>query len=165
MRIAASVFVTLFLLSLCAFLAGPAFELPAVGPRGGVAAGAAPQFVVVAVAVLAVVSLVGDLLDARRGRAAGSDADAQAGSGDVAESREVLVIGGAVLALLAGYVALWRVIGFPVASALFMMALSVVVAPRSARTPRGLAIMAVVAALFSVFVWLAFTRLLGVPLR
>lgn len=163
MRIAASVVVTLFLLGLCAFLAGPAFDLPLVGPRGGIAAGAAPQFVVLAVAVLALCSLGGDLLAHRRSSA--ETAPAEEGAGYAADGREVLLIGGAVLALLAGYVALWRYVGFPIASAVFMMALSFVVAPKSARTPRGVVIMALVAGLFSVFIWLAFTRLLGVPLR
>lgn len=164
MRIAASVFVTIFLLCLCAVLAGPAFDLPAFDHRGNLAAGAAPRFVLIAVAGFSLASLAGDLLALRKNRP-GGDGAPEDGAGYSADGREVLLIGGAVLGLLTLYVALWRFIGFPAASALFMLATSVVISPKSARTPVGFAIMAATAVIFSILVWLAFTRLLGVPLR
>ena len=167
MRLAASAVVTLFLLGLGAILAGPAFSLAALGRGGGLGAGALPQVVVVVVMVLACASLVSDLLEARRSPSPtraelGPDLD---GVDAGPPTATILLVGGGMLGLLIAYVALWRMVGFPIASVLFMAAASLLVAPREARRPAGLVLIAIVSAAFCIAVWLAFTQLLAVPLR
>lgn len=160
MRFAASLFMTVFLIGLCAVLAGPAFELQTFGHSGQIAAGALPQAVVIATIILAALSLAQDVLALARGR---SLADAEGGID--APAAQLLGLGLGVLALLATYVVLWRYIGFPAASTAFMAATARALAPREARGLRGLAIIAVASVLFCVGVWLAFVHLLAVPLR
>ena len=164
MRFAASLFMTAFLIGLCAVLAGPAFDLQTFGRTGQIAAGALPQAVVVATIVLAALSMGEDVLAlARRGPKGAAPPELEGGID--APAGRVLGLGLGILALLTGYVVLWRYIGFPAASTVFMAAAATVLAPKEARGPRGLAIIAVTSVLFCVGVWLAFVHLLAVPLR
>lgn len=156
MQRAAIAFVTLFLIGLCIFLAGPAFELRAFGRTGNIDAGALPQVVIISVATLAILAFCSDMLDSFRGRTA---------EASTAGGTTVLLVGGAVLLLLAGFLGLWPRVGFPVAAAVFMMLTSALIAPPEARSFRGYAIMIGVSFAFCVTVWLAFTHILGVPLR
>ncbi|WP_209427950.1 tripartite tricarboxylate transporter TctB family protein [Pararhodobacter sp. SW119] len=156
MQRAASAFVTLFLMGLCILLAGPAFEMRAFGRSGSIDAGALPQAVVVVVAVLAILAFSSDAFDHFRGRAEG---------GSSTRGMTVLLIGGAVLLLLAGFLALWSRLAFPIAAAAFMTSTSLLIAPPETRNLRGYTTIVVVSVAFSLGVWLAFTYLLGVPLR
>ena len=99
MQSAASAAITLFLLGLCALLAGPAFDLPAFGRQGQLGPGALPRFVIIGTALFALASLAADLLP-RKSRAAVLPTV----SGAEASSSRILTIGGAVLALLGAYV-------------------------------------------------------------
>ena len=162
MRFAASLFMTAFLVGLAAFLAGPAFSLQTFGRSGQIAAGALPQAVVVATIVLALLSFAGDALTLARHGSAGL----AAGEGGIdAPAARVLGLGLGILVLLGGYVVLWRYIGFPAASTVFMAVAATVLAPPEARGVRGLAIIGLTSVLFCVGVWLAFVHLLAVPLR
>lgn len=160
LHLVASLGVSAFLLGLSVILAGPAFELTGLGPRGGLHAGALPQFVVVVVAVLAVISAVSDL---RRWWVTRSDASQQ--EEPFASPDQVLKVGGGVLALLALYVFAWRPLPFPLITMVFVALVSLIVAPPAARAPKGLAIIGLTSVLFSLGVWLVFTYVLKVPLR
>lgn len=164
MRFAASLFMTVFLTGLAVVLAGPAFDLQTFGRTGQIAAGALPQAVVVATIVLAALSLGEDVLARLRGGTAGGEPEAEDGL-DSAPAIQVLGLGLGILALLAGYVFLWRHVGFPAASSVFMAAAAALLAPKGARGVKGFAIIAITAVLFCVGVWLAFVHLLAVPLR
>lgn len=160
MQFVTSFLVTIFLVVFAGFLAGPAFTLPAYDAQGGVAAGALPQFVVVAVVILAIGSFVADLR--RRVR---SEGEAEAEVHFDASPTRVVTIGFAVLALLAVFLVAWPRLSFPVAASIFMAALSLLLLPAEQRTVRG-ALVAVVASIaFCIGVWLAFVHLLAVPLR
>jgi hypothetical protein len=156
MQRTASAFVTLFLVGLCIFLAGPAFELRAFGRTGNIDAGALPQAVVIVVAGLAILAFASDMFDMYRGRAQ---------DGGSTRGMTILLIGGAVLLLLAGFLMLWPRFGFMVAAASFMALTSALIAPPERRNLRGYAVIIFVSLAFCVAVWLAFTNLLGVPLR
>lgn len=160
MQFVASFLVTTFLVVFAGFLAGSAFNLPTYDARGGIAAGALPQFVVVAVIVLAIGSFVADLL--RRVRY-GGEADAEVHF-DASPTR-VLTIGFAVLALLAVFLFAWPRLSFPVAASVFMTSLSLLLLPREQRTVRGVVFAVVTSIVFCIGVWLAFVHLLAVPLR
>ena len=58
----ASLATSLFLIGLTLVLAGPAFDFEAFEARGGLGAGALVQFVVMAVILLSVLSIIGDSL-------------------------------------------------------------------------------------------------------
>lgn len=161
LRLAASTLTTLALLTLCAILAEPAFELTASNGRGSIGAGGLPQFVVVAVAVLAPLILIQDVLGFRSsGRITGAPAIE---AGRDASARRTAVLGATVLVLLAGYAFAWRLTGFLPASIAFMSILCIVLAPE--RTPRGSTIAILFSALFCVGVWALFVHVLAVPLR
>lgn len=160
LHLAASAVVTVFLLALVAILAGPAFELAGFGDGRGLQAGTLPQFVVVAVAVLSILSLLGDLLKwhlERRGEIDPGEAVASAG--------DAFVLGGGVLVLLAAYVFAWRPLPFPVVTIAFMSLVTLLIAPPAERRGRGLIRIALISVIFSGAVWLVFTHLLKVPLR
>lgn len=164
LRLAASAAVSVLLLALCSVLAGPAFEMPALGSRGGLGAGALPQFVVVSTALLAVVIFIQDFFAwKRRGDIDGAPEEAAKDSS--ADARRVVGIGTAVLVLLAVYVFVWRWIGFLPASIGFMAVLCMVLAPGASRTARGMVIAAVTSILFCTGVWALFVYVLMVPLR
>lgn len=163
LRLGASVIVLVGLLGLCALLAGPAFELPAAAYGSGLGAGAFPQFVVVAVAVLACLLLVQDLRQWRRPAAPG----AQQPDGDEFSGGpgRVLLLGSGVFLLLAAFVFAWPWLGFlPVAIA-FMAVLALLLAPRSARSARSVAITLLTSVLFCSGLWALFVHVLAVPLR
>lgn len=155
----ASLVVSFFLIGLSALLAGPAFELENFGPRGGLQAGTLPQFVVVVVIVLAALSAAGDFWNWRASRRNRHEGEA------IAPVRQVVLVGGGVLALLAAYVFAWRPLPFPLITIVFVMLVSAIIAPPGARGPRGLSIIGLFSLLFSVAVWLIFTYALKVPLR
>ena len=159
LRLAASAVVTVLLLALCAILVGPAFELPASAPQNGIGAGGLPQFTVIAVAILAPVMFVQDLLRFRR-TAAGVPADE--GSG---EARRVVILGTTVLVLLAGFVFLWQLVSFLPAATLFTLTLCCILMPAEVRSVRGYAVAAIFSLLFCTGVWALFVHLLAVPLR
>lgn len=161
-QLAASAFVALFLVGLAVFLAPAAFELQAMGSRGGLGAGALPQFAVVVVPLLAVASLVADVLIYRRTR--GFAADAAAGPA-APSSRRVLGLGTTVLAMLVMLAGVWRFAGFPIASVAFMAVLATILMPASSRTPRGYAILAATTLFFCLGTWAFFVHVLMVPLR
>ncbi|WP_274424733.1 tripartite tricarboxylate transporter TctB family protein [Chelativorans sp. YIM 93263] len=156
----ASLAVSLFLIGLSALLAGPAFDLVSIGPRGGLQAGALPQFVVVMVVMLAVLSVVSDFRRWRASRHGGVESEEA-----FAPGRQVALVGGGVMMLLAAYVFAWRPLPFPLTTAVFVTLVSLVIAPRGARTRRGMFTIVLTSVLFSIGVWLVFTYLLKVPLR
>lgn len=160
LHLIASLAVSLFLVGLSALLAAPAFELVGIGPRGRLQAGALPQFVVVVVALLAVLSAAGDFRKWRASRHGGVDPEEA-----FAPARQVVLVGGGVMFLLAAYVFAWRPLPFPLTTAVFVVLVSWIIAPRSARTWRGMFTIVVTSVLFSIGVWLVFTYLLKVPLR
>lgn len=160
LHLVASLLVSAFLVALAVILAEPAFELVSVGPRGGLQAGALPQFVVVLVAVLAVLSAAGDYVrwrEARNGDGVQEEA--------FASPRRVILVGGGVLILLAAYVFAWRPLPFPLITVVFVALVSWTIAPPAARTRKGYLVITLTSVLFSVGVWLVFTHLLKVPLR
>lgn len=160
MQFLASLLVTVFLVAFAAFLAVPAFDLPAYDARGSIAAGALPQFVVVAVALLAMASFANDL---RLRLTKRSEADAEVRFD--APAPRVATIGFAVLALLAAFLLAWPPIAFPIAASAFMGALSLLLLPSEQRTVRGVLLSLSVSVAFCVGVWLTFVHLLAVPLR
>lgn len=162
-RFWASILSTILLLGLCALLAGPSFELPAGGPRMGIGAGALPQFVVVATAILAVITLLGDIAAWRRPPAspiAGETRDAED-----TDPRRVVILGGFVLVLLAAYIGAWPYLGFIPPTIGFIAALSLVLLPRAEWTAMRMASIALMAILFTLGVWALFVHVLMVPLR
>ena len=160
LHFAASVAISLFLLALVAILAGPAFELAGFGDERGLQAGTLPQFVVVVVAVLALLSLLGDLLMWRRSRHGKIDPGEP-----VTSVRDALVLGGGVLFLLAAYVFAWRPLPFPVVTTAFVVLVTLLIAPAAERRGRGLIRIGLASVIFSIGVWLVFTNVLQVPLR
>jgi hypothetical protein len=160
LRLAASAAVTVLLLALCAVLAEPAFDLPAVNTRGGIGAGGLPQFTVVAGAVLVPVMFVHDLILFRR--TSGAAAAKAEGS---AKARRMIVLGAVIFVLLAAYVFAWRLLSFLPASILFTAVLCAILLPKAARTRRAYAIAAVFSILFCTGVWALFVHVLAVPLR
>ncbi|SFE93098.1 tripartite tricarboxylate transporter TctB family protein [Roseivivax sediminis] len=160
LNLCSSIMTCLFLIGLSVVLAGPAFDLPGLGPRGGLQAGTLPQFVVVMVALLATLSLVSDLLKWRRGRQPGAEIEPE-----VAPLRQVVFVGGGIMALLAVYVFAWRPLPFPLISFVFFTIVSAILAPPAARNPRGYGVIALTGLLFSICVWALFTSVLKVPLR
>ncbi|WP_029008217.1 tripartite tricarboxylate transporter TctB family protein [Azospirillum halopraeferens] len=167
-RLAAGAAVTMLLLVLCAVLAGPSFGMRALGPQGELGSGALPQFIVVSVAVLAVVVFIQQVIAHRRRGGGASPAAALPSDGDVApdaDPRRVLTVGPAVLAMLAGYAYAWTEVGFLPASIVFLVLLSLFLMPAPQRTGRGIAVAAATAVLFCLGVWALFVHVLGVPLR
>lgn len=160
LHFAASALVSLFLLALVAVLAGPAFELPGFGDGRGLQAGTLPQFTVVVVAVLVILSLLGDFLVWRRGRRGEIDPGRP-----VATAHDALILGGGVLLLLAGYVFAWRPLAFPVVTTAFVGLVTLLIAPARERRGRGLIRIGLMSILFSIGVWLVFVHILKVPLR
>ncbi len=160
LNLAASIAVSVFLIGLSLFLTGPAFDLPGLGPKGGLQAGTLPQFVVVTVIVLASLSAINDILRWRVGRRTG-----RATEPAIAPVRQVLLVGGGILVLLATYVFAWRPLPFPLITFVFFTSVSAILAPPSVRTFRGYAVIALTGLLFSIGVWLLFTFVLKVPLR
>ena len=156
MQRAAIAFVALFLVCLSVVLAGPAFELRTLGRTGIIDAGALPQAVVITVGVLAVFVFATDMIDHARGREP---------AGGVEGGGMVVMLGGGVLLLLAAFLVLWPHLGFPIAASAFMAATSALLAPPESRTPWGYTAIGVVSVAFCFGVWLAFTNVLGVPLR
>ncbi|WBU64797.1 tripartite tricarboxylate transporter TctB family protein [Paracoccus aerodenitrificans] len=156
----ASVVTCLFLIGLSLVLAGPAFELPGLGPKGGLQSGTLPQFVVVTVAALSVLSLASDILKWRRGMKPGVEIEPE-----VAPLRQVLVVGGGIMVLLAVYVFAWRPLPFPLISFVFFALVGAILAPPAARSTKGYGVIALTGIVFSVAVWLLFTYVLKVPLR
>lgn len=155
-----SLIVSVFLLGLCALLAGAAFELETYGPKGGPQAGWLPQLVVISVVILSALSFSGDGLRKLRGtRSREEEPEAEI------PARSLIVIGGSVILMLGAYVFLWRQLPFPVITAGFFLLVSLVLAPASARNLKGYAIIALTSLLFSIGVWLVFTYALKVPLR
>lgn len=150
----------LFLIALTLVLAGPAFDLEAFGSRGGLGAGALPQFVVMAVIVLSCLSIIGDTrkwyLTRKMGRDPGEP---------IAPTRHVVLVGGGVLLLLAAYVFAWRPLPFPLITIVFVALVSALIGPAHLRSKKGLLTIGLTAVLFSVGVWLVFTYALKVPLR
>lgn len=165
LRIAASVFVTLFLVAVCLALMPSAFALPRLGPSGSLGAGALPQFAVIAVPLLSLIVLASEIGSYRKGGL--KQPVARDGEAEVADAdpRRVLVIGSLVLVLLAAYATGWRLIGFPLASLGFMGAMGFVIAPPESRTLRGIAILAVTTLVFCLGTWAFFVHVLTVPLR
>lgn len=156
LNLCASIVTCLFLIGLSVVLAGSAFDLPGLGPNGGLQAGTLPQFVVVMVALLATLSLVADILKWRRGGEPGAE---------VAPLRQVILVGGGIMALLAVYVFAWRPLPFPLISFVFFTIVSVILAPPAARGLKGYGVIALTGLLFSIGIWLLFTYVLKVPLR
>lgn len=160
-RLAASAAVTLILLGLAALLWAPAFALPASGRVNGIGPGALPQFSVVAIAALSAVIFVRDLLAMRRsGQISGASSFA-----DGARPAKLVVMSLATLIALAAYLALWVEIGFPAASVLFLVALSLLLLPRERWSKRTLASVVAVSTGFGLGVWALFVYILQVPLR
>jgi hypothetical protein len=163
LRLAASALATALLLVLCAILAAPAFELTAVNNRGGIGAGGLPQFVVVAVAILAPLAFLQDVLRFRRSGHITGGFDAA--DGDAAEARRTALLGSTVLVLLAAYTFTWRFAGFLPASIAFMSVLCLILLPAPQRRFKKAAFSVAFSAAFCVGVWALFVHLLGVPLR
>ncbi|GAB4394540.1 MAG: hypothetical protein Tsb0032_20640 [Kiloniellaceae bacterium] len=163
LRLAASALATALLLVLCAILAEPAFELTAVNRRGGIGAGGLPQLVVIAVAVLAPLSFLQDVLRFRRSGHITGGFDAA--DGDAAEARRTALLGSTVLVLLAAYAFAWRLTGFLPASIAFMSVLCLILLPAPARSLKRSLLSVAFSAAFCVGVWALFVHLLGVPLR
>lgn len=156
----ASLATSLFLIGLTLVLAGPAFDLEAFGARGGLGAGALLQFVVMAVILLSVLSIIGDSLKWYSARKAGRDPGEP-----IAPPRHVVLVGGGVLLLLAAYVFAWRPLPFPLITVVFVALVSGLIGPTYLRSKKGLLTIGLMAVLFSVGVWLVFTYALKVPLR
>ena len=156
----ASLVVTAFLIGLSALLAGPAFELNSFGPNGGLQAGTLPQFVVITVVLLATLSALNDFrkwhLSLREGLDPGEA---------LAPTRQIVLVGGGVMFLLAAYVFAWRPLPFPLITIVFVAIVSWIIAPAAARTSRGMVTIGITSVLFSIGVWLVFTYALKVPLR
>lgn len=155
-----SLIVSLFLLGLCIFLAGPAFELQTYGPKGGPQAGWLPQVVVVSVIILSILSFGGDGLRKLSEHRSGEEKP----EAEI-PARNLILIGGGVTLILAAYVFLWRALPFPVITIGFFLLVSLLLAPASARTVRGYVMIAITSVLFSIGVWLIFTYALKVSLR
>lgn len=160
LNLVASIAVSVFLVGLCLVLAGPAFDLSSFGPNGGLQSGTLPQFVVIAVTVLAVISAVSDIVKWRAGRRSG-----EVPVNTVAPVRQVVLIGGGVMAMLAAFVFTWRPLPFPLIAFVFFTVVGVILAPPPSRTLRGYGAIALTGLLFSGGVWLLFTSVLNVPLR
>lgn len=160
LKICASILSCLFLIGLSLILAGPAFDLPGLGPNGGLQAGTLPQFVVVMVVILATLSLVADILKWRRGRPPGTEPEPED-----APLRQVILVGGGVMALLAVYVFAWRPLPFPLITFVFFTIVSAILTPPASRSLKGYGVIALTGLLFSLGVWLLFTNVLKVPLR
>tara|TARA_R100000789_G_scaffold14655_3_gene18066 strand:+ start:4124 stop:4639 length:516 start_codon:yes stop_codon:yes gene_type:complete len=160
LNLVASIATSVLLIGLSLFLAGPAFELPGLGPKGGLQAGTLPQFVVVVVIVLAVLSVINDVIKWRADRRWGHMPEQP-----FAPVRQVVTVGGSVLVLLAAYVFAWGPVPFPLISFVFFTFVGAILAPPAERTPRGYSKIALTGLLFSIGVWLIFTFVLNVPLR
>lgn len=159
LRLAASAVVSVLLLGLCAVLVEPAFALPASAPQNGIGAGGLPQFTVIAVAILAPVMFVQDLLRYRR---AAAEAPTDEGTG---EARRIVVLGTTVLVLLAAFVFLWQLLSFLPAAILFTATLCCILMPAEVRSVRGYVVAGIFSVLFCTGVWALFVHLLAVPLR
>jgi hypothetical protein len=160
-RFAASAAMTLIVLGFAALLWGPSFEMPALGAETGIGRGALPQFCVVAASVLVVIGFVRDVLSMRRqGAIAGP-----LGMSAAVEPRRVVIIGFSALALLAGYVAAWAFIGFPLASIAFLLVASLMLLPRERWDLRSLSAVVATGVLFGLGIWALFVYVLQVPLR
>lgn len=164
LRFGASVTVLVGLLGLCALLASPAFDLPAEARGSGLGAGAFPQFVVVAVAILSCLILVQDLLQWRQ---PAPDRGAPDPEGDdfSSDPGRVLRLGTGVFLLLAAFIFAWPWLGFLPVAITFMAALALLLSPAAARTGRGVAITLVTSVLFCTGLWALFVHVLAVPLR
>jgi hypothetical protein len=161
LRLAASAAVTLILLGLVTVLWGPAFALPASGRVSGIGPGALPQFSVLAIAGLAVVIFVRDLIHMRKtGGISGASS-----FGDGAEPLRVVFMSVATMLALGAYVTLWSFIGFPAASVIFLTFLSALLLPREQWSVRSLATLCAVSVGFGIGVWALFVYVLQVPLR
>lgn len=160
MQFVASGAATIFLVSFCVYLSGPAFDLPTYTRQGTIAAGALPQFTVVTVGLLAVMSFGADLFQKLRNRET-PEADVNFS----ANPRTVVLVGFSVLVLLSAFLFVWQTVNFPVAAMLFMASMSALITPQEYRTAKGYAVMAGTSLFFCGSVWLAFVHLLVVPLR
>ncbi|ASP21247.1 tripartite tricarboxylate transporter TctB family protein [Antarctobacter heliothermus] len=160
LNLVASIATSALLVGLSLFLAGPAFDLPGLGPKGGLRAGTLPQFVVVVVIALAVLSVINDVVKWRADRRPGHMPEQP-----FAPVRQVVAVGGSVLVLLAAYVFAWGPLPFPLISFVFFTAVGAILSPPTERTLRGYSKIALTGLLFSTGVWLIFTFVLNVPLR
>lgn len=115
-------------------------------------AGAFPKMVLGVLAMVSAFGLIGGL---RRLRAARAGAAAAPGGAVLARFRTVAV----VLASFVVYVAVLRWIGFSLATFVFLLALQLVLGPKR---PRSIAIMAVIAVVFSVGIDLLFAEVFNV---
>ena len=150
--------VALVLLSLCAILFQPAFELPAIDSRGIISAGAIPRFVILIIVILSLTMFVQDMATWVRVRCSDSDKDA-------ATPRQALVIGAPTLIILTAYIFSWRQLNFLFTTIIFFIILSSLLAGRRTLTRRGLTVLCVTATLFCTGVWALFVHVLKVPLR
>lgn len=160
-RFGASFLALAILLGMCVFLYGPARELPLLNVQGSIGPGALPVGVVIGVAVLSVLVAITEIRKLVRG-----DTDSALTEASLTVSaRSFVWRSAAVIAMLAGYAALWRMTHFVPASIAFFAVLSLFLLEPEQRKFRTIAGTLIVAVIFAPAIWFAFERLLGVPLR
>lgn len=160
-RFGASFLALAILLGLCVFLYGPARELPLLNVQGSIGPGALPVGVVVGVAILSLLVAVTEVR-----KLLGREADAALAEASlIVSARSFVWRSAAVIAMLAGYAALWKMTHFVPASMAFFAVLGLFLLEPEQRTFRTIAATLVVAVIFAPAIWFAFERLLGVPLR
>lgn len=160
-RFGASFLALAILVGLCVFLYAPARELPLLNNQGSIGPGAMPVGVVVGVAALCLLVAIAEvkvLLSGRRDEALSEEALTVPAASFVWRSA-------AVIAMLAGYAALWKVTHFVPASIVFFTVLGLFLLTPAQRKWRAMGATVIVAMVFAPAIWFAFERLLGVPLR
>ncbi|WP_148252835.1 tripartite tricarboxylate transporter TctB family protein [Aidingimonas lacisalsi] len=162
LRFSASTLVTIILLTLCAILAPPAFDLPTFDESGSIRSGAVPQFVVAFTALLSVIIYASDLLDFYKSRASSllsSDND------DEPTLRQASNVGVPMLVILAAYIFAWHYLNFAITTIVFFFSTSLLLMGKEKLTRKTVSMSLITAILFSTGVWSLFTYILKVPLR
>lgn len=160
-RLAASGLMALIILALATLLFKPSFALPTGGAEVGLGGGALPQFCVIAGAILAAASFIRDVVVMIR-------TDSIVGSVEISEPtepRRIVLVGIAAFALLVAYVITWLLLGFLIASIMFLAAMSFLLLPRGSWNPRTILLLLANSVFFGVGVWALFIYVLQVPLR
>ncbi len=162
LQFTATVVVTLFLMGFCLFLWQPTMELFGNAPADGLGPGVLPLACISGVFLLSLYTLARSALRYRASSPQERHGDGCCGGVPV---RPYLCVSAVAIVLISGYAALWYMTHFAAASCVFSCVMAAFVMPPEKRTPPRLAKVSAGLIAFSLFVWLAFERLLNVALR